>query len=358
MKKKLLALATTVLMIFSFAGCSTEGTALMGEMEKVAAWEATEQTGSMDMGFTAGETSGKLSLDYTAYTITNDLQMEMTVSPKSLEVNGATLDLTKGDYKLSPIKMYMDGVKMYMSSSYLKEVCALAGADASEAIDVSKDYVAFDMTDTYAQMGIDVKELTKDSAKVSKEFYAGLDDTDLSIKQDGRTYTIELTADQMVEACFKAMTKSMEMQKDTLEAQYKAMGLTDEQIKEVMAQVSAVFSDETAKTVKDMVKGSTAKVVLGYTDEEQTTDIALNAKVAVEDQEVTVSFAMKDAAKKAAKKEVKMPTSVTVYTMDDLMSLASTADAAATEDTTEAATEAADTTEETAVETTTTEKAA
>lgn len=331
MKKKLLALVTTLFMLFSFVGCSSEGTALMKEMQAVAEWEATEQTGSMEMDLAANEVTGKISLDYTAYTVTKDLKMEMTITPKSLEMNGATLDLTKGTYKLSPVKVYLDGAKMYMSSSYLKEVGALAGADVSEAMDLSKDFIAFDLTDTYKQMGMDIKEMAKESASLSAKFYEELGKADIKapIKQEGRKYTIELSADDMVEAGLKLFAQSMEMQKDSLTAQYKALGLTDEQIKAAMAEMEALTSEETAKTAKEALKGSTTKVVLEYTDDSQVSDITLAAKVAVNGENIAFNFKMKDTAKKAAKKEVKMPTSVKVYTMDDFMK--ATAEAAAVE---------------------------
>ena len=65
-------------------------------MEKVCAWEATEQTGTMNFEMLAGENTIKLALDYTAYTIPETLQMEMTVNAKSCSVDDKTFDLTKG----------------------------------------------------------------------------------------------------------------------------------------------------------------------------------------------------------------------------------------------------------------------
>lgn len=323
MKKKLLALATAVFMIFSFTGCSAEGTALLKEMEKVCAWEATEQTGTMNFEVAAGESTIKFDLDYTAYTIPETLQMDMTVNAKSCSVDDKTFDLTKGTYKLSPIKMYLDGLKMYISSTFIKEVCDIAGEDATEVIDLSKDYIAYDMTDTYAQMGIDVKKLAKDSVNMSKELFSELEKAGVAvaIKQEGRKYTVELSAEEMIKAGIKLYAKSFEMQKDTLTKTYKEAGLTDEQIKEVMTQVQAFGSDEMAATFKEMIDGSTAKYVVEYTDDTQKTEMTFDIKVNVEEEKIAVKFTMTDNAKKAAKKEIKMPTSVKVYTMDELMNL-------------------------------------
>lgn len=324
MKKKLLALATAVFMLFSFAGCSAEGTALLKEMEKVCAWEATEQTGTMNFEVAAGESNIKLDVDYTAYTIPETLQMEMTVDPKSCSVDDKTFDLTKGTYKLSPIKMYMDGLKMYISSAFIKEVCGIAGEDVTNVMDLSKDYIAVDMTDTYAQMGVDVKKLTKDSANMSKELFSELEEAGVAvaIKQEGRKYTIELSAEEMISAGLKLYAKSLEMQKDSLTKTYKELGLTDEQIKEAMDQVEALGSDEMTATYKEMIKGSTAKYVVEYTDDTQKTEMTFDVKVNVGEEKLAAKFTMTDNAKKAAKKEVKMPTSVKAYTMEEIMNLA------------------------------------
>jgi len=327
MKKKLLALASALFMVFSLVGCGSEGLSLVKEIQEVQTWEAVDQTGSMSFDMTMGEESVKLAMDYTAYTVKDKLQMEMTVTPKTLDVSGEVLDLAKGETKLSPIKLYMDGVKLYMSSSCLKEIIALAGAtpaDVADVLDLSKEFIAFDMTDTYKEMGIDINGLIEDSKKATADLYAELGklDTDIAIKQDGRKYTMELTSDQMVEACISLFAQSLEMQKDLLVAEYKEMGLTDAQIELTMAQLSAMTSKEALAPVKDMVKGSAAKVTLAYEDGKQTTEYAFNLNVNVdEDNTVIFKVDMKDEAKKAEVKEVKMPTDVKVYALEDLMAV-------------------------------------
>lgn len=325
MKKKLLALVATVFMLFSFVGCSTEGTALMKEMQEVAKWKAASQSGTMTVEVAMGKENCNMTFDYAAYSVTDTLQAEMTITPKTLKVDGETVDFTKGEFKLSPIKAYMDGVKFYISTSYIKELCNMAGADASQALDVSKDYIAFDLTDTYEAMGMDVKELAKDSAKVTEEFYADLAKAGITcpIKQDGRKYTIELSADEMVKAFASIMAQSLETSKDMLVKEYKAMGMTDAQIELTLAQVKAMTSQEALAPVSEMIKDSKVKVTLAYEDGKQTAEYGLNFDINVsKDEKVTIKVDMKDVATKADAKEIKMPTSVTVYTMDQLMAQA------------------------------------
>lgn len=325
MKKKLLALVTTFIMIFSFAGCSAEGTALLKEMETVSKWEATEQSGTMNFEVQATDTKVNFALDYTAYTIPETLQMEMTVNPKTCSIDGKDIDLTKGTYKISPVKIYMDGFKFYVSSAFIKEVCGIAAVDPSTSgFDLSKEYIAYDISDVYAQMGMDVKEIAKDSANMSKELFAELEKAGVAvpIKQEGKKFTVELSAEEMVSAGLKLYAKSLEMQKDTLEKTYKEMGLSEEEIKQAMAMASAMASDEVAKEINAAVKGSKVKYTVEYKDDAQNTEMTFDIKVTADEESVTLKFDMKDVAKKVAKKEVTMPKDVKVYTMNDLMNLA------------------------------------
>ena len=163
-KKKLLALIATVCMLFSLVGCKTEGLALLKEFNEVESWTAAEQIGSMEMEIAFGkEAKGKMTLDYTAYTVTDTLQMEMTITPKTLVMDDVTIDLTQGLYKISPVKVYMDGMKMYISTAYIKELLAIAGTTPEEIkaidLDLGKEYIGLDLANTYKEMGMDTSKL-------------------------------------------------------------------------------------------------------------------------------------------------------------------------------------------------------
>lgn len=320
MKKKVLALLTTLFMLFSFTGCNTEGISLAKELDKVASWEAIEESGSMNIDMTVAGESVKLVADYVAYSNQKDLQMEMTLTPKAVEASGIKIDLTQGTYKLSPIKMYMDGMKFYVSTSYITELCGFVGVDPSTAVDVSKEYLALDLTDFMKTSGLDLEELKNSSASS----YATYEDFDiqLPIKQEGRKYTVELTADQMVDTFFGLVIESIDSQSELLKETYKAMGLTDAQIDEVLAQVKMVYGDETKAVVKPAIKGSTAKAAFNFADDQYTTDLSAAIKVTVEGESININMTMNDTVKKASKKAITFPTSVKTYTMEDLMGLA------------------------------------
>lgn len=320
MKKKVLALLTTLFMLFSFTGCNTEGISLAKELDKVASWEAIEESGSMNIDMTVAGESVKLVADYVAYSNQKDLQMEMTLTPKAVEASGIKIDLTQGTYKLSPIKMYMDGMKFYVSTSYITELCGFVGVDPSTAVDVSKEYLALDLTDFMKTSGLDLEELKNSSASS----YATYEDFNiqLPIKQEGRKYTVELTADQMVDTFFGLVIESIDSQSELLKETYKAMGLTDAQIDEVLAQVKMVYGDETKAVVKPAIKGSTAKAAFNFEDDKYTTDLSAAIKVTVEGESININMTMNDTVKKASKKAITFPKSVKTYTMEDLMGLA------------------------------------
>lgn len=320
MKKKVLALFTTLFMLFSFTGCNTEGLSLAKELDKVASWEAIEESGSMNIDMTVAGENVKLAADYTAYSNQKDLQMEMTLTPKSVEASGVKLDLTQGAYKLSPIKMYMDGMKFYVSTSYITELCGLVGLDPSTTVDVSKEYLALDLADTMKASGLDLEALKKSSASS----YATYEDfnVQLPIKQEGRNYTVELTSDQMVDSFFGLVIESINSQEDVVKETYKAMGLTDAQVDELLAQVKVIYGDETKAAVKPAIKGSTAKAVFNFEEDKYTTNLSAAIKVTVEDESVDINMTLNDTVKKATKKAIAFPTNVKTYTMEEIMSLA------------------------------------
>lgn len=320
MKKKVLALFTTLFMLFMLAGCNTEGLSLAKEMDKTASWEAIEQSGNINMNMQVAGENVKVAADYVAFSNQKDSQFEITMNIKSLEASGVKLDLTQGKYKLSPVKMYMDGMKLYLSTSYITELMGFMDVDPSTVVDVSKEYLALDLTDYMNTLGLDLEAL-KNSNKSNLEAYENLK-VELPIKQEGRKYTIDLTGDQMVDSFFALAIESVNSQAGLLKETYKAMGLTDAEIDQVLAQVKAIYGDETKAMVKPALKGSTAKAVFNFEDDKYTTEFTAAIKVAIEGESFDMNLTVNDTVKKAAKKAISFPTSVKVYTMEELTGLA------------------------------------
>ncbi len=320
MKKKILALLVTFVMMLTMVGCNAQGVELLNQLKTVSTWEATESKSNVDLGFTYDGESFKANAEIVSYSNSKDLQMEATMTIKSIEFAGQKLDVTKEPFKLSPIKFYMDGMKFYVSTGVVKDVAAMIGVDPATLVDVSKDYIALDLTSAMEMSGMTKEQLTQLSSQ-NFDIYAN-SKVDVPVTKKDKTYTIELKESQLVDAFFDLCNEAVDSQSAVLTETYKAMGLTDEQIKEVLAQVKTVYGPETKAMVKPMVAGSTAKASYTFDKDSYLADIAANIKLTVEKEKIDISVAEKSEVKKVAKKAITFPTSVKTYTMEDLMALA------------------------------------
>ena len=320
MNKKVLALFAALFMIFSLVGCSTQGLSLIKELEKTSTWEAIEESGTFDLSLNMQEQEVKIGATYEAFTNSKDVQLEVTITPTVLEVAGTKMDLTKGEYKFSPVKVYMDGLKMYISTSYITDICRFAGVDAATIMDVSKDYIALDLADSMSASGMDLESIVNQSDG-NLDIYKNLK-VDGIIKQDGRKYTLDLTGEQMVDAVFGLVIESFNSQEAVLKETYKAMGLTDEEIEMVLAQVKSIYNEGTKAQIKPFVKDSKAQVAFEFADDKYTADYNLALNLNILDEKIAMNMTIKDTVKKASKKVITFPSSVTTYTMDDLMASA------------------------------------
>lgn len=322
MRKKLLALVAMLCMVLSMVGCSTEAANYASKLKEVAAWEGQEETGNMAMSMTVADETIGFKADYTAYTNTADQQAEMTLTVKEVSASGATLDTTKGNYKISPIKMYVANTEMYINTAPIKEIATIAGLDVANVEALKKAYIGLDLKDYFKELGLDEKAL-KEQGKVEAS-WAMLEklDVELPVKQDKDTYTVELDAEQMITAVFKLVNKSMEENKELLTAEYKQLGMTDEQIKEVFEAAKTVYSDEVKGEAIKAMKGSTAKLTSTFAKDSYTTKVDVAIKATVDDETIAFNMTMNDTVKKVAKKAVEMPKDAKVYTMNDLMTLA------------------------------------
>ncbi len=317
MKKKILALLATLVMVFTMVGCNDQGVALTKELERVAAWDAFTQKGTMNITVKVDGQNVKLGTDYEAYYNAKDLQMEMTMTFKKLEMSGMTIDLSKDPYKLSPVKTYMDckNLKFYLSTSYIKDICKLVGVDAATIMDASKEYVALDLSSMMTDKN---KEEIMKYRNTDYSVFTNLK-VELPITKKDKTFTIELTGDQMVDALFALVNETFTTQKDLLTTTYKQMGLTDEQIKEMFKGVADVYSDANKKVAKTALTGTNAKVSYTFEDAKYVEAVNANFKITIDKEVVEFGITMKDEVKKADVKAVQFPASVKMYTMDDIL---------------------------------------
>lgn len=318
MKKKILAIITTVFMVLSLAGCNTQGLSLSKELQKTSAWEAITETGDIDLTLKAGGENVRVIAEYEAFTNQKEVQGQMVVFLKSIEVAGQKMNLTQGQYKFSPVQMYMDGFKFYLSTSYITDLCRIAGTDVQSLVDTSKKYIAFDLSEQMEAAGVELDKLADESA--SYEIYEKMD-TKLPINKDDRKYTINLNSDQMVEVLFNLVNETFTTQEVTLRATYKAMGLSDKEIDEMLAQVKEVYGEDTKKQVKPIIEGSTAQISFKFSDNRYTTGLYLDLKAKIGEEDMELLMDVHDTVREASKKTINFPTSVSTYTMQDLENL-------------------------------------
>ena len=141
---------------------------------------------------------------------------------------------------------------------------------------------------------------------------------ELPVKQDKDTYTIALNEEQIFKFTFDFAEKFIMQNKDFVVAQYKAQGMSDEQINTLFATISAVNTDEVKAEVVKATKGSTAKLTNTFTADSYTTKLDVNMNVISKAQTISFSISLEDTTKKAIKRAVELPKDVKVYTMADI----------------------------------------
>ncbi len=320
MKKKVLALLVTLVMIFTMVGCNAQGVELINQLKTVSNWEAMETTSNLDLSITSQGETVKVNVGLVSYTNSKDLQMEATMTINTIEVSGQKIDVASAPFELSPIKFYMDGMKFYVSTDIFKDIAAILGIKPETIIDVTKDYLMMDLTSTMETSGMTKEQIAKLSSQ-SFDIYAN-SKVEVPITKKDNTYTVELKDSQLVDAIFDFYLEALDSQTTTLTEAYKKMGLTDEQIKETLAQVKVIYGPETKAMVKPMLAGSSAKASYTFDKDSYATDMSATIKLAVDKDKVDVSISGQSKVKKVDKKAITFPTSVKAYTMEDLMGMA------------------------------------
>lgn len=312
MKRSILALITAFVMLMGLVGCSSEGMTLLSEMRKVSTWEAYDESGTVRCTVEAMGVKANLVAEYEAYSRATDLKQKTSMQFKEFKV--IDHDAAEINLKVSPVKVYMDGMKFYISTSYITELCGFMGLDASSFMDTTKEYVALDMTDMVVASGIDFTNMDALIAQ-SYSMYEN-SKVEIPITKEGNTYTVAMNADQMLDAFVTFCNESAENSL-TIE-QYKAMGLTEEQIKEVIASSKEVYA-EMKEGLRPYIQGSTAEITYAFEENYYTMTTNLDFKITIEDEVVRMNIELTDEVRNSTAKEVEFPTNVKVYSMTEIM---------------------------------------
>lgn len=310
MKRKILALLMTLLMLLTVAGCSTEGLNLYEEMKKTSAWEAVETKGSM---LIAAEVQGEkfeLGADISGYSHTKEMQAYI-----EMNINTIKLGNTNQTIKMSPVKIYLDQQALYISKTYFTELMSLSGAELPETLkSIEAEYIGIDLN----AAGTEALILKPEKAiELTETLFKG-SDIKLPITKNGRAYTIELNADQMVDLSIEFIKEIMGNL--DLINEISDTGLTQAELDESAAEISQALEEGKA-LAKPALKGSKATVKYTFGDTTYEENMDVNFKVAFGGEELTFDIHVDSEAKKIAKKEFELPTSKVLYTMEDLVGL-------------------------------------
>jgi len=317
LKKKILVCIAMLCMVLSMAGCSKEATDYMSKLDEVSSWEAVETTGNMAMEVEVNEQKFGVKIDYSGYTNVKDGQAEVTFNVKEVSALGATLDTKKDTFKISPIKMYIGKTEMYINTTPIKEIVTMMGGDVSTVEELKKQYIGLDMKEYFKERGLDVTSLNSKETneivwKMLKQF-----NVEVPVKQDKETYTVELDTNQMITLLFDLAKSYMKQNSELLMAQYKQMGLTDQQVKEAVGSIDQIYNDETKAKVMKSMDGSRAKLTTTFGKDSYTNQF--NYVVKSDNLQIAFSMVMDGTCKKAGIKAVEMPKDTKVYPMNKLM---------------------------------------
>lgn len=305
MKKKILALVMVVFTAIMMIGCNKTGLSLLDEMQKIYAWEAISSTVDIVVEAQAGDETVKFYGDITSYMNMADKAVEGTMTVRKLEVAGETVDLTKGEDAIAPIKVICKGDKTYISKSYIEDIIALTGMEPSQSLqNLSSEYIGLE----YESADMSQEGMNK-YLDLMKEM-----NTNLNITQNNREYTVEVKDSEFVQVASDLVSElfNSDLVKETVlatgevtEADYA------EAQKELTTQMNAMIPE-----LKTILQGSNAKMQYTFTDDSYKGNGEINLAINVDGDKVNVKASVTAESKKAAKKEITLPANTKVYTME------------------------------------------
>ncbi len=309
-KRKVIALLTLVIMLFSMVGCSKEGLALMEETNRVNAWETTSLTANMSFSAEAEQMKIDATLDMTGWINAQTLQGELEMNLKEIKMNGEALE----SIKISPIKVFVDKQVAYISKTYFTDLFTALNVPVPEKFNaLQADYIGIQTAGTEDLLQVDPKKANDLLMKLMEK--AKLD---IAIKQDKKNFTIEMNSDQLVDATVAILNAAMD-DIDAINA-LAPTGITQEQVDKDKETVQAMLMVG-KNQIKPMISGSNLKVTYNFEDDKYTSGVDMNLQVAMGEDKIAGKMKVEGTSTKIAKKEFVLPTSVVKLTMEEYMDL-------------------------------------
>ncbi|MDF2594587.1 MAG: hypothetical protein K0R69_928 [Clostridia bacterium] len=309
MKKKIVAMLMASLMMLGATGCSTEGLNLYKEIEKTSTWEYEATKGDMTVSVEAEDEEVNIKASFTGYTNTKEMQAYVDIN-----IDEISIGTIEAPIKISPVKVYVDKSTVYISKAYFTDLFAASGAPVPEAIKaIETEYIGIDTAGEMQAGAVD-----KEKAQLLFEKLFKDSEVKVPIAQKGRSYTMKLDSSQMVDLSVQFISEMMS--KIDVLNEYSDTGITQEEV-DAQKEETLLALNQGKEAIKPMVNGSDLKVTYTFEDDSYTQAIDMGLKVAAGEAPVIVKLNVSSEGTKAVKKDITLPTSKVVYSMDEFMEL-------------------------------------
>ncbi|MGB5824537.1 MAG: hypothetical protein WBH44_10735 [Proteocatella sp.] len=338
MKKKLALLMTMMLMATSLVGCSSEQKSYFDETQKMSKWESTESnvTGKMMVKVAMpsiveeGKEAVEPELKYETINVDFDAK-GYTLLETGKELKGLVTMNLKSDNEfidIKDVKIFIDGDKVYISKNYFEGIITSAGGTIPEKVkQMKQEYILMDgsvknamMTDEELMASSEYQAMTnyietitspekRDDMMVKMSKVMEIVDFDVPVTKAGRTYTMQLGSDQILEKALKSMDNIVNNTEEILKIMelQTQLNITKEDIASLQKEYNATGKTEAIKafaTAKEMIKGSSITSKESFEDDSYSSDMKL--VLSVKDT-MSAEMTIKQTAKKVAKQEVNVP---------------------------------------------------
>jgi hypothetical protein len=309
MKKKIVAMLMASLMMLGATGCSTEGLNLYKEIEKTSTWDYEETKGDMTVSVQAEDETVNLKASFTGYSNAKEMQAYV-----DLNINEISVGVIEAPIKISPVKLYVDKSTIYISKTYFTDLFAASGSPVPEGFKAIKaEYIGIDTAGELQAGTID-----KEKAQLLFEKLFKDSKIKMPITQKDRSYTIELDSSQMVDLSVQFISEMMS--KIDILNEYSDTGITQEEI-DAQKEETLLALNQGKEAIKPMVDGSDLKVTYTFKDDSYTQAMDMGLKITAGEAPVIVKVAVKSEGTKAVKKDITLPTSKAIYSMEEFMEL-------------------------------------
>ena len=318
MLKKAMASIITFIIIFTLAGCNDTNIELLSKLNQASKWEAVKNEQNIELVMSYEGQVVTVELEIETYTKNKGLQLEGSASLKSVALNEEKIDFTTGEYKISPIKFYMDGFKVCMSTAEIKEACTKMGVPVPAELEPA--YIGMDMTEEMNSQltleGMTMDDFMAQNEEIIEEI-AKLN-VDLPTEKSGDTYTIQLNESSIVDLIMDLVVEVYKMEGGVVDQ----LQFTEEQKAQIIADLEKEKSGETVALLKQMLKGSLVDVKYTITDDtvDSTMKLALKVNTGVEEVEIIINADSK--SNKAEVKDIVFPNEAKLYTVEELANVA------------------------------------